>query len=379
MESIESINWPRTLEWRRGSAHLLGGIDILYDFDWAAIIGHSRSEFKGGMRLAQLAKEQCPENLTPALLLTTLKDVERFVPDDTYFLPIVRIDLYLNSPHPDPARAYFAQTSGGLSILGNPHRQDEALKIITDSASGRRATSSALSQRLPDRILDARDASDRFAAILNDPTSKETDCQRFIANHPWIIGLDYATVTEKQAIGRGELDFVLERYDGYHDLMELKGPDTPIISVSGSSRAGGGLPPPSHYSLSPKLANALAQAHAYREILYSSEQLHQKEWGLNVRELKIFIVIGRRDRLDSRGKDILDQLNRSLHRVEIIPYDVLEKRARFFLDNIAKHLQERQEDDYKSAIGGAPSKADSGDAAVMATGLGSHENGDDDE
>ena len=36
--------------------------------------------------------------------------------------------------------------------------------------------------------------------------------------------------------------------------------------------------------------------------------------------------------------DILRELNKSLHRVEIVPYDVLAERAEAVLDNVARYV-----------------------------------------
>jgi hypothetical protein len=35
---------------------------------------------------------------------------------------------------------------------------------------------------------------------------------------------------------------------------------------------------------------------------------------------------------------VLGELNKSLHRVEVVPYDVLLKRAKALLDNVEKYL-----------------------------------------
>ncbi len=217
-------------------------------------------------------------------------------------------------------------------------QQETALHSITSTPRGRLAAADALSSRLTDRIKDARAAAGSFTEVLDDPGSSETDCQNFITEHPWLIGLDYASVRPKKQIIKGELDFILERYDGFHDILELKSPQDAIITVK---RAKDGCPPPSSYSLSPSLSTALAQTHAYREILSSNERTLEEWYDLShSRAPKILVVIGRLNNLDQRGKEILDQLNRSLHRVEIIPYDVLRRRAESQLDNLERYLTE---------------------------------------
>jgi hypothetical protein len=53
----------------------------------------------------------------------------------------------------------------------------------------------------------------------------------------------------------------------------------------------------------------------------------------------LIIVIGKADPLPDHRRRILLELNKSLHRVEVVPYDVLAKRARAVLANIESHLQ----------------------------------------
>jgi hypothetical protein len=56
------------------------------------------------------------------------------------------------------------------------------------------------------------------------------------------------------------------------------------------------------------------------------------------RDPRLIIVIGRADRLDDQSQRVLGELNKSLRRVEIVPYDVLAKRADAVLGNVEKYL-----------------------------------------
>ena len=49
-------------------------------------------------------------------------------------------------------------------------------------------------------------------------------------------------------------------------------------------------------------------------------------------------MIGRTAKLTDPGKSILRELNRSLHRVEIVPYDILGQRAGATLNNVERYL-----------------------------------------
>jgi hypothetical protein len=76
-----------------------------------------------------------------------------------------------------------------------------------------------------------------------------------------------------------------------------------------------------------------------RDILTSEESTISRLYGLqNTRDPRVIIVIGSAERLPDHLRRILRELNRSLHRVEIVPYDVLGQRASAVLDNVNKYL-----------------------------------------
>jgi hypothetical protein len=130
----------------------------------------------------------------------------------------------------------------------------------------------------------------------------------------------------------------LERYDGYFDLLELKSPQDPLIVDKRKPDDSPGSP--SQLALSESLAQAFAQAHAYREILTAHAKLLQDQYGLfDTRFPRLIIIAGRRDTLDTASQHVLRQLNLSMHRVKIVPFDVLARRAELLLDNVVAHLE----------------------------------------
>jgi hypothetical protein len=83
------------------------------------------------------------------------------------------------------------------------------------------------------------------------------------------------------------------------------------------------------------LANALAQVHVYRQTLTEDATLLDRQYGLpQSRDPTVVIVIGRSKTLPSHKANVLRELNKSLHRVEVVPYDVLGRRATAILDAV---------------------------------------------
>lgn len=228
-----------------------------------------------------------------------------------------------------------------LSVLlareTNSEKRTKLLQALSSTDSGRRDAARVVGMQISKRIADTRFAAETYHAVLKNPHSTESDFQSILEDHPWLVGLDYTEVIPRPQIPRGEVDLLLRRYDGFYDLIELKSPQDPIIV---GSREKQQVPPsPSSLALSPALAQALAQAHAYRETFTSHETIMQSHYGLGwTRNPRLIIVIGRASSIESGARRVLEQLNLSLHRVEIVPYDVVTDRAEMFIANVERYL-----------------------------------------
>lgn len=214
----------------------------------------------------------------------------------------------------------------------------ELLRAVTADPSGRYIAGEVLAERTPQRIQDARDAMDAYQALLDDDESTETSMQKFIEKNLWLLGLDYAAMHSRKSSPSGAMDFLLQRYDGFQDLLELKSPHDELIKAPDVGD-GEGVPSPHKYALSRTLAQALGQAIVYRDRLTRHAEAAEELYGLpHTRDPRLIIVIGKADPLPEHRRRVLHGLNKSLHRVEVVPYDVLAKRARAVLDNVEQYL-----------------------------------------
>lgn len=210
------------------------------------------------------------------------------------------------------------------------------LRAVTADPPGRADTGAVMGQRIAQRLEDARAAAEGYRELLADGAG-ESALQEHIQAHPWLLGLDYVRVRPKHLVPRGELDFILDRYDGFHDLLELKSPQDPIIEAP---TAIDGVPPSaSQFYVSRDLANALAQVHVYRDVLTTDAATVERLYGLREsRDPLLIVVIGQASALPEHRLRVLRNLNLSLHRVAIVPYDILLERATTVLDNVERHL-----------------------------------------
>jgi hypothetical protein len=198
-------------------------------------------------------------------------------------------------------------------------------------------------ERTPQRVEDARNAMAAYQALLDDEASSETTMQRFVEENLWLLGLDYAVMRMRKSGVSGAMDFLLQRYDGFHDLLELKSPHDELITAPDVGDDDPVLPL-HKYALSKTLAQALAQAHVYRDRLTRYPEATKEFYGLpHTRDPRLIIVIGKAESLPDHRQRVLLELNKSLHRVEIVPYDVLAKRAKAVLDNVELYFRAAEE------------------------------------
>ena len=211
--------------------------------------------------------------------------------------------------------------SGGVDVAR------AVAKELGRTPEGRRAV--AMVDPVASLARDVEIAAEGYRTLLTNEGASEADFQNYLRRHPLLLGLEYAEVMSRVKLAKAELDFVVRRHDGYRDVLELKGPGEPIIVFDGGEEAY-----PSRYSLGPKLARALAQVQLYKERIATSSRDDRELYGVT-RDPRITIVIGRDSDLpNDTARKILRQLNVTLHRIRVLPYDILAKRAAAQLNNL---------------------------------------------
>ena len=172
-------------------------------------------------------------------------------------------------------------------------------------------------ERQKGRIPELKRKIKEFKKLLNDPKINETKIHKFLKENTWMFGTNYTRMfkSEKWITIRSKYDFLLKRFDGYFDILELKSPKAELfVKTRGKKRA-----------LSKELKNAISQAMIY----LAEARIHylsiEKETGLDVYFPEGIIVIGRRKEED---KELLRIHNEFLHNIEIWTYDDLLDTAK---------------------------------------------------
>lgn len=168
-------------------------------------------------------------------------------------------------------------------------------------------------QNLRNRIPEFKKILFEFKQLIRAKKT-EPSYQKFLKNNFWIFGLEYISVKpQKMAGATNKPDFSLERYDKFRDIVEIKRPHDEVFVKFRNNR----------FHQSKKLKEALAEVMDYVDYFLKHVNDEAMEFGENYYKPKAIIVIGQ----TKEFKEKIRQLNSFLHRIEIVTYNDLVKRA----------------------------------------------------
>ena len=165
---------------------------------------------------------------------------------------------------------------------------------------------------------------DEFRDMVENSDTSENDLQDFLEENYWFFGSDYLKALGEERAGmKGRVDFLLERNDTYHDIVEVKLPTVTLFNDD--------------ESMSGDFKNALSQIARYLDY-YSKHYLSYKEQtGKDVDQPRGIIVIGR-DNEDS--KSLLKRHRRVIRdNIKILTFDDLIDKAETTIDNVRSYEQ----------------------------------------
>ena len=182
--------------------------------------------------------------------------------------------------------------------------------------------------RKPDEKTLAR-AREQFRALLSRQT-KEAEWQTFFAENPYVLSmslplrLDPADIVPMARPGRSEPDFVFYpqtiRPVPFYGIIELKRPDTKIVSITRSNIA----------LLSRDAETAVQQAHLFARSPGNLVPIERSDKMLFLgNRAHMFVIMGRSQELTEKlGVEIYNEMiqQRLPQNLQILPYDTLLKR-----------------------------------------------------
>lgn len=197
--------------------------------------------------------------------------------------------------------------------------KDERSARAAETAAKRKAH--AWKRQLKRHVGTYRRTFRDFCELLGDSNTNETIIHDFIEtrNPFWLFGLEYLGLDCKVPFPDKNpkffFDIMLRRMDGFHDLVELKGPHDTLFDSRTKNR----------WKLNAKLAEALGQV-----IVYLDACDRYRRAGLF--KPKAVIVIGNKDTDNANQRKLLSS---RLAHVEVLTYSELVEHGRQLL----RHLE----------------------------------------
>jgi len=202
----------------------------------------------------------------------------------------------------------FAEDTGKIKALNRIHE-----KLIERINELERIKAHLEKQK--SRVPTLKKKIGEFKKMIDSEDIDERKLQEFLKKEPWMFGTDYTNIikSERTLTITSRNDFLIKRFDGYFDILELKSPKHELFT--GSTRR----------ALSNHLKNAISQVIKYLAQARTYYLSIKEQTGLDVYFLKGIIVMGRRKEKD---KQLLRIHNEYLSNIEIWTYDDLLDKAK---------------------------------------------------
>lgn len=163
-----------------------------------------------------------------------------------------------------------------------------------------------------------------FEQMLKDDL-KEQPWQKWFEKHSWVLGSEFVRVLEERIIDTQNIsDFLLQAYDGFLDIVEIKRPEGALKFWSETLDHGNYVP-------STDLIKAISQASRYifeveREA--NSVKFLERVDGVRVVKPRCVLVFGRSNGWNARQVEAYRILNSSYSNLTIMTYDHVLERAK---------------------------------------------------
>lgn len=196
---------------------------------------------------------------------------------------------------------------------------------------------------IPEHLILALHHKRRMAAITSFECMLADDLteqpwQEWFQENSWVLGTEFVRVLDEREIDTQHIsDFLMEAYDGFLDIVEIKRPAGKLTFWADRLDHGNFVP-------SSGLTKAITQASRYiYEVEREANSVKFLESVDHVKTIKprCILVFGRSNDWDSERRESYRILNSSFHNLTILTYDHVLDRAQRLL----KHNDESQLED----------------------------------
>jgi Domain of unknown function (DUF4263) len=168
----------------------------------------------------------------------------------------------------------------------------------------------------------------RFEEMLNQDFL-ENEWQKWFQSNSWVLGSQFVRILDERSIDTGNIsDFLMEAYDGFLDVVEIKRPNGELQFWASAQDHGNYVP-------SSELIKAVTQSSRYiyeveREA--NSVKFLEKVGGVKTVKPRCILIFGRSNNWNSAQIEAYRILNANYHNLTILTYDHVLTRARRMVD-----------------------------------------------
>lgn len=181
-------------------------------------------------------------------------------------------------------------------------------------------------------IMHARRARaiDEYNRLLESDYTEGT-WQKWFETNSWVLGSDFVKVLEERAIDTKNIsDFLMESYDGFLDIVEIKRPEGGMKFWQSSLDHGNYVP---HSDLIKAITQASKYIHEV-EREADSVKFFERVGGTRTIKPRCTLIYGRSNDWNKDQKEAFRILNSSYHNLSIMTFDhVLERASRILGKN----------------------------------------------
>jgi hypothetical protein len=223
-----------------------------------------------------------------------------------------------------------ADTAAQLRAFFGKPEKEELLSIILENE----ILPAELIQSL--QIHQRLKATQEFEQLLLK-SSSEQEWQQWFKQNSWVLGSEFIKIVEERAIDTENVaDFLMQAYDGFLDIIEIKRPDTKQEFWASSKYRDNYIP-------STELVGTIMQATNYiYEVERESNSVKFLERVGYIKAVKPrgVLIYGRSSGWNDEQIESFRLLNASYHNLTIMTYDHVLQRAKRMLGLVDKQKQQ---------------------------------------
>ena len=300
-------------------------------------IPHDNHEDSVSLKLGRYNK---PKNYEENEELETLQPKSELTLDDEELNALI---IFLQKNY-EP----FRQGVKAFIPLDNPFEPGNAVQIkaLFELPEKEKLVNFILSNNLIPEQLEAGllsakrlQAIDEFKEMLsNDLVEPKWQC--WFEKNSWVLGSEFIRVLDERSIDTMNIsDFLMQAYDGFLDIVEIKRPE-------GGKQFWANSKDHENYIPSTELIKAITQASNY---IYQVEQeansikFLDRVGGVRTVKPRCVLIFGRSDGWDKEQVKAFRVLNSGYHNLNIMTYDHVLERAKRIL-GLEENTEDKEED-----------------------------------